>query len=115
MRFGLPNKSINQMIQALKEHKEIQKAAIFGSRAMGNYKRGSDVDMVIYGTEITENIVNQLRITLNEKLPLPYYFDIVHYESISSDEFKEHIDTVSKLLYNTSDGDVQFRSEIADM
>jgi len=88
------------ILQELKRRKEIQKAAIFGSRAMGNYKNGSDVDLVIYGPDVTENITNQLRIALNEELPLPYYFDIVHYESVSSNPFKEHIDTVSRLFYH---------------
>lgn len=100
MTFGLSNKSMDMIIQELKRRREIQKAAIFGSRAMGNYKNGSDVDLVIYGSGITENIVNQLRIALNEELPLPYYFDIVHYESLTSHSFKEHIDTVSRLFYH---------------
>jgi len=41
------------ILQELKRRKEIQKAAIFGSRAMGNYKNGSDVDLVIYGPDVT--------------------------------------------------------------
>ncbi|SDI98745.1 Predicted nucleotidyltransferase [Natribacillus halophilus] len=87
------------IIKELKQRKEIKEAAIFGSRAMGNYKNGSDVDLVIYGPEVTEHVISQLRITLNEELPLPYYFDIVHYETISSDPLKEHIDSVSRSLY----------------
>lgn len=100
MRFGIPEKSMDMIIQALTSFKEIQKAAIFGSRAIGNYKKGSDVDLVIYGTDITDEIVNSLRVRLNEELPLPYYFDVVHYETLSSNALKEHIDKLSKIFYH---------------
>lgn len=99
MTFGLSEKTRKMMIEALERHKEIQKAVVFGSRAMGNYKNGSDVDLALYGPSITQNTVNQLSTVLNEELPLPYYFDIIHYESISSKPFKEHIDTVSRLFF----------------
>jgi predicted nucleotidyltransferase len=99
MTFGIPEKSMQIILKELKRQKEIQKAAIFGSRAMGNYKNGSDVDLVVFGSGVTDHIVNDLRIALNENLPLPYYFDIVHYESIAPGAFKEHIDTCSRLFY----------------
>lgn len=102
MTFGLSEKSMNLIVQELKRQQAIEEAGIFGSRAMGNYKRGSDVDLVIYGPTITEKIIRQLSIALNEELPLPYYFDIVHYESISSDLLKKHIDEVSRIFFKRS-------------
>lgn len=76
--FGLPEK--HMIVKVLDEMKEIEKADIFGSRAMGNYKKGSDVDLAIYGEEVTLDIVNKISIRLNGELPVPYYFDVVHYE-----------------------------------
>ncbi|MEA1960833.1 MAG: nucleotidyltransferase domain-containing protein [Bacillota bacterium] len=92
MNFGLSAKSIDMIIEALSRWHEIEKAAIFGSRAMGNFKRGSDVDLVVYGSQITEEIVQHLSTLLNEELPLPYYFDVLHYESITDTDLKKHID-----------------------
>ena len=43
--FGLLDRDIKYIIKALEQHDEIEKAIIFGSRAMGNYKKGSDVDI----------------------------------------------------------------------
>ncbi|AOY75871.1 nucleotidyltransferase domain-containing protein [Clostridium formicaceticum] len=100
MNFGISSKSMEMIINTLMGKKEIEKAAIFGSRSMGNYKNGSDIDIVVYGTYITQEIVNQLSIELNELLPLPYYFDIVHYEALTHDGLKEHIDKFSKTFYN---------------
>ena len=100
MRFGISAKSMDMIKQSLMEFKEIKGASIFGSRAIGNYKNGSDVDLVIYGSDVTDEIINYLRIRLNEELPLPYYFDIIHYESISNVDLKEHIDSISKAFYS---------------
>lgn len=99
MRFGIPPKSMGLLIRALMEKQEIEKASVFGSRAMGNYKNGSDVDVVIYGSFITDEIVNQLSITLNEKLPIPYYFDIVHYDALKHEGLKKHIDDFGMVFY----------------
>ena len=99
MNFGLPQKSMDMIIAALSGRNEIEKAAIFGSRAAGNYKRGSDVDLVIYGPLVTEDTVSRLSRCLNEELPLPYDFDIINYEAISNDRLKSDIDAQGKLIY----------------
>ncbi len=99
MTFALPDKSENIILNSLAKRPEIEHASIFGSRAMGNFKHGSDVDLVIYGPSITESIRSRLSAELNEELPLPYYFDVVHYESIRNTELKKHIDSEGKEFY----------------
>ena len=99
MNFGLFEKSVDMIIAALLSWKEIEQASIFGSRATGKYNNGSDIDLVIYGSQITKEIVIHLAALLNEDLPLPYYFDIVHYESIKNDALKTQIDSYGKLLW----------------
>ncbi|MDD4569421.1 MAG: nucleotidyltransferase domain-containing protein [Tepidanaerobacteraceae bacterium] len=99
MSFGISAKSMEMIINALGEKKEIEKASIFGSRSMGNYKNGSDIDIAIYGANITAEMLNEITVELNEKLPLPYYFDIVHYESLKHSGLKEHIDKFSRMFY----------------
>jgi len=89
------------IIKALSKWDEIQKAAIFGSRAVGNYRRGSDVDLVIYGAQVTDKIVVRLSTLLNQELPLPYYFDVVHYESLKNEQLRIHIDTYARLFYKS--------------
>ena len=51
--YGLLDRDIKYIIKALEQHDEIEKAIIFGSRAMGNYKKGSDVDIAIIGENVT--------------------------------------------------------------
>ena len=97
--FGLLDRDMHYIEKALKECKEIDKAVVFGSRALGNYKIGSDVDIALIGKAITEETLNNLDDLLNEQYPLPYFFDLLHYEEINNEKLKKHIDTVGKELY----------------
>ncbi len=99
MSFGISKKSYDYIIYALSQYPAIEKAGIFGSRAMGVYKNGSDIDLVIYGRNITPEVVTRVSVMLNEELPVPYYFDIVHYDSLRNDSLKSHIDKYGKIFY----------------
>ena len=100
MKFGLPAESLDMIVSALSEHEEIEQAAIFGSRSMGNYKRGSDVDLALFGDAVTPAVVSRVRGKLNEELPLPYMFDVVQYNSISDDALRRHIDDYGTIFYS---------------
>ncbi|SMB85837.1 Nucleotidyltransferase domain-containing protein [Desulfonispora thiosulfatigenes DSM 11270] len=99
MKFGISGDTLSIIISTLREFAEIKKASVFGSRALGNYKNGSDIDLVVFGPEVTTEIINLLSIKLNEELSLPYYFDVIHYETLDSKELKEHVDTFAKGFY----------------
>ncbi len=90
---------MNFIVEVLSRWPEIEKASIFGSRAIGNYKNGSDVDLVVYGSQVTQQIIDHLSVQLNEELPLPYYFDIVHYDALKHKPLKDHIDQYAKRFY----------------
>ncbi|WP_235919361.1 nucleotidyltransferase domain-containing protein [Heliomicrobium undosum] len=87
------------IIGALQRIDVIEGAAIFGSRSMGNFKHGSDVDIAVYGAHISEQVVQELNADLNERLPLPYYFDVIHYEGVTHQGLKEHIDRYGRQFY----------------
>lgn len=97
--FGLLNQDIDCIKKEISRFQEIEQASIFGSRAMGNYKKGSDIDLVVYGDRVTEEIIARLNSILNEETNLPYYFDIVHYETLKHSGLKEHIDNFSQAFY----------------
>ena len=99
MNYGISQNSMKLIIRTLDQRKEVKKAVIFGSRSVGNYKNGSDIDIAIYGEDITWETANQLSIELNEKSPLPYYFDILPHELLKHKELKEHINTYGKIFY----------------
>jgi len=97
--YGLLDRDLKFILEAVDNYPEIEEAIIFGSRTMGNYKKGSDVDLAIVGKNIDRKIVRRLSDDLNENYPLPYFFDVVCYKDISNEELKMHIDSVGKSVY----------------
>lgn len=106
MNFGLKQSDIEYIVDVIKKFPEIEKAVIFGSRAKGNHKAGSDVDIAIYGENITFDTVASIHFMLEEEGPLPYFFDIVDYTHIEHEELKEHIDRVGKVIYESRSKDI---------
>jgi predicted nucleotidyltransferase len=96
--FGLLERDLYWIQKGIGNYPEIEEVLVFGSRAVGNYKAGSDVDLAIKGRRIDRAVVNRLNDDLNEEYPLPYFFDVIHYDSISDEELKRHIDTVAKVI-----------------
>ena len=99
MSYGLIGQDIEIILQAISKFPVISQAILFGSRAKGNYKTGSDIDLAIKGTEINHETVANLSFMLNEELALPYFFDIIHYEKITEPKLTQHIDRVGKVIY----------------
>ena len=97
--FGLNKVDCQYIKKALSHYPEIEQAIIFGSRAKGNYKPGSDIDIALKGKKITDNTVYQLKDELEEQLPLPYFFDLIIYHKITNLELEQHIDRVGKEIY----------------
>lgn len=100
---GLTEKDRNDMLNAIKRFTEVDRAVLFGSRAKGNYKHGSDVDISIDGRKVTHKTVIALSSFLNEETRMPYHFDIIHFDSIKNQELKDHISGIGIVLYEKSD------------
>lgn len=99
MKFGLQTKEWDLITGACSRLPEIEEAILFGSRAKGNFKRGSDVDLSIKGENVTRTTALKLQMELNEELPLPYFFDVVSYAAAGSQDLRPHIDRVGKVIY----------------
>jgi predicted nucleotidyltransferase len=97
--FGITEKSYCQLMEGIKQFSEIEKVIIFGSRAMGNAKTGSDIDLAIFATEVAFDTVSRLKDKLNEQMLIPYFVDVVHFEALTSEELKQHIIEEGKIVY----------------
>ena len=98
MKFGLEEKVIDAVNQCLNKYKEIEEAIIYGSRAKGNYKNGSDIDLTIKGENFSLSKLLQLENEIDDLL-LPYKFDISIYHQIDSADLRDHINRVGKVFY----------------
>lgn len=70
---------------------------LFGSRAKGNFREGSDIDLALKGKGLTQAICTELH-SHYENLYLPWKLDLVIYETLQEPALKEHIDRVGKRL-----------------
>lgn len=98
MKFGLTKSELEQIYKIFKSVPEIKQVLIFGSRAMGNYRRTSDIDFALKG-DINFDIVAHVKYQLDEETTLPYFFDVVDYQNISDKELKKQIDKYGKVFY----------------
>jgi uncharacterized protein len=95
---GLTDEEISEMSEVFKRFPSIEKVILFGSRAMGNHKPGSDVDLALMG-KVNEDTLFQVHEALEEETLLPYFFDVIAYEEINNPALKEHIDDYGKAIY----------------
>jgi len=100
MNHGLSEDDLRYIVETVKRYPEIEKAVIFGSRSKGNFKRGSDMDIAVYGENISFDTLSSLHAALEEYSQLPYFFDIVDYTHLRNSELKEHIDRVGKVIFD---------------
>jgi predicted nucleotidyltransferase len=98
MKFGLEEQTIHKIQQALAHYPLIDKAVLYGSRAKGTNKKGSDIDLCLFGESLNQKILYQVETTLDD-LYLPYTFDLCAYQSLSNNDLKEHIDRVGVPFY----------------
>jgi uncharacterized protein len=99
MTFGLAEKDIETIKSVFSRFAQVEEVLIFGSRAKGNYKKGSDIDLAIKGKNVTDNIVSKIYGILEDEILLPYKFDVVNYAAISNPEFIDHINRVGISFY----------------
>lgn len=92
--FGLESRDLSEMASVFSKHPEIEEVIIFGSRAMGNFKAGSDIDIALKGKKLNESTVREIEFELNEETCIPYFFDIICFEAIKNDALRKHIDDV---------------------
>ena len=97
--FGLKESDIFQICSTLAIHNDVDEAILFGSRAKGTYKKGSDVDIALKGASINLSTVNSISFTLNEESLMPYKFDILNYQTIQNQELLHHIERVGICFY----------------
>ena len=98
MQYGLQQRDIELIQSVFASFQEVEKAILYGSRAKGNFKPASDIDISFHGSELTQTIINQIAWQLDDLL-LPYTFDLSIYFQIKNNDLIEHINRVGVELY----------------
>ena len=96
--FGLTDQEIQQLKVYLAAIPEIKRAWIYGSRAKGNYKDFSDVDLTLEGVALTRRHLLRLATQLHDS-SLPYQFDLSLYDTLKNPELLSHIGRCGRIIY----------------
>ncbi|MFN3531081.1 MAG: nucleotidyltransferase domain-containing protein [Candidatus Brocadia sp.] len=99
MRFGLKETTIQKICAVLAHYPQVEKAVLYGSRAKGNYKNGSDIDLTLLGGEdLNMDVLYRIMGEIDDLL-LPYTIDLSIFRQISDPDVIDHIQRVGKVFY----------------
>ncbi|MCK9224175.1 MAG: nucleotidyltransferase domain-containing protein [Candidatus Muirbacterium halophilum] len=98
MEYGIDEKIFENLENIFRKHSNISKVILYGSRAKGNYKNGSDIDITIIGENLKVDLLYSIMDDIDE-LNLIYKFDISIYSNIDNSDLIEHIDRVGKIIF----------------
>lgn len=98
LNHGLTSATVADIHSVLARHPEVERAVLYGSRAKGNYKPGSDVDLTLVGAELTPKILGKIERDFDDG-PLPYRFDLSIFSQITQADILEDIQRVGVVFY----------------
>lgn len=97
--FGLKEATVQKIGAVLAHYPQVEKAVLYGSRAKGNYKNGSDIDLTLCGgADLTLRVLYRISEELDDLL-LPYTIDLSIYTTISDPDLIAHIQRVGLTFY----------------
>ncbi|MBT4761809.1 MAG: nucleotidyltransferase domain-containing protein [Bdellovibrionaceae bacterium] len=99
-QLGLRDEDLSCIIKTLSKDPSVESIIVFGSRAMGNFKPGSDIDISIKSSSANiSKVITRAKDILENESTIPFFFDIVHYESIDNKDLIKHIDQHGLEIY----------------
>ena len=98
MTDGLKDAHRDAIVNILRSYERVERAVLFGSRAMETFTQGSDVDIALFGESLTTSDQACLT-TAMEELTVPQRIDLVLYEEIEDIALRKHIQRYGVELY----------------
>lgn len=93
MNSGIAPDHLDKISALFRKHSQIREAVLFGSRAKGNYREGSDIDVALKGHQVDSRVLAEIEAEY-DTLYLPWKLDLIVYETIENSDLKDHIDRV---------------------
>jgi uncharacterized protein len=101
MKYGLPDTAIEKINAVFASFPAVEKVVLYGSRAKGNYKPGSDIDLTLHGRALNMALCGDIVDKLDELL-LPYMIDLSIFAELKHPELEAHIERVGVVFYEQS-------------
>ncbi len=100
-KLGLSPADLHLIVETLQQFSTIERACVFGSRARGTAAYNADIDIAIFGASCTAETAQNLKAELDEELPLPYKFDVLHAESLTNSALQSNIARDAVEIYSS--------------
>lgn len=98
MKFGLVLDDINAINRIFAQYSSIEEVIIYGSRAKGNFKPSSDIDLSIVGSDLNFSQLAEIETKLDDLL-LPFKIDLSQFHKIPNPELIDHINRIGQVFF----------------
>lgn len=99
VNYGLPESALSEIIGLLRQYSQIEQVRLFGSRAKGNHRAASDIDICIDAPGLSVSRRLEIENRLDDLL-LPWNIDLLTWHEIDNPELQEHINRVGIVLHS---------------
>lgn len=99
MKYGLSDNAVKKINSVFKKFSTVEKVVLYGSRAKGNFREGSDIDLTMFGSSLDFSILGKIENEIDDLL-LPYKFDLSIFSTLSDPDFIDHIKRVGVVFYD---------------
>lgn len=96
--FGLSDRILDDLRGVFAAYPEIEQVLVFGSRAKGTFKDGSDIDLAVFALTMSEPRFTELWNKL-DALPLVFKMDVLHWNTLGNERLQDKISNEGKVLY----------------
>ena len=97
--YGLRQAEWDAICGVFQKHEDVERVVLYGSRAKGDFRPGSDIDLTITGPSMTTKELNRIATALDDLL-LPYAIDLSIYHQIDNSSLLDHIARIGKVIYS---------------
>ena len=100
--FGLSERALKLLRDLFATQPELRRAVVYGSRAKGNFRPGSDIDIVLDAPDLSFQAYQRLCAAVDD-LNLPWGIDLSLTSHIDNPKLLDHISRVGKPLWIRED------------
>ena len=98
LRYGLTEDAIARLSAVFAACPKIDRVVLYGSRAKGTQRNGSDIDLTIEGDAVSHSQLLRIENMLDDLL-LPYKMDLSLLREIDNPDLLAHIRRVGLVFY----------------
>lgn len=103
-RFGLPLHAVEKLCAVFHACPQVERVILYGSRAKGNYRVGSDIDLTVEGKGLSLAQLLAMESQIDELL-LPWMVDLSLKDRIDNPALLDHIARVGLPFYERGRAD----------